>query len=40
MLKDFNIWGGFWLDMLKNFNIWACFEPVKLPLKAGSLGNF
>ena len=21
MLKDFNIWGGFWLDMLKNFNI-------------------
>ena len=40
MLKDFNIWGGFWLDMLKNFNIWACFEPVKLPLKTCSYGNF
>ena len=40
MLKDFNIWGCFWLDMLKNFNIWACFEPVKLPLKTCSYGNF
>lgn len=26
MLKDFNIWGGFWLDMLKNFNILVGFE--------------
>lgn len=31
MLKDFNIWGGFWLDMLKNFNIWCVSSLSSYP---------